>query len=89
MEKLKLTSIRLSVETLDRAERLSWDSEFYTTSDILRIAIWIGLKFMHSGIISKLLIMMSKEELGKEIVTLEDVLHTAGITREASRDNEV
>ena len=77
MEKLKLTSIRLSMETLDRAERLSWDSDIYNTSDILRIAIWIGLKFMRVGIISKLLVMMSKEELKGEIITLEDVIHTA------------
>lgn len=76
MEKLKLTSIRLSVETLDRAERLSWDSGIYNTSDIFRIAIWIGLKFMRVGIISKLLVMISKEEIKGEIVTLEEVIHT-------------
>lgn len=78
MENLKLTSIRLSKDSLDRAERLSGDSRFYTTSDILRVAIWIGLKFLSRRSISELLVMMWREENSNEIITLEDVIRTAG-----------
>lgn len=77
MGNLKLTSIRLSKDSLDRAEQLSSDSRYYSTSDVLRVAIWIGLKFMSIKSIHSFLLMMFRDETGRDIITLEDVLRTA------------
>lgn len=78
MEKLKLTSVRLSKDTLDSASKLSNVVIGRCTSDILRIAIWLGLKFMSAGVLHQLQDMMWKEETGWKSYTLEDVLRTLG-----------
>ena len=78
MEKLKLTSVRLSKDTLDRASKLSNVVIGRCTSDILRIAIWLGLKFMNAGVLHQLQDMMWKAETGWKSYTLEDVLRTLG-----------
>lgn len=78
MEKLKLTSVRLSKGTLDSASKLSNAGIYRCTSDILRIAIWLGLKFMNAGVLRQLQDMMWKEEIGWKQYTLEDVLRTLG-----------
>lgn len=78
MEKLKLTSVRLSKDTLGSASKLSNAVIGRCTSDILRIAIWLGLKFMNAGVLHQLQDMMWKEETGWKSYTLEDVLRTLG-----------
>lgn len=78
MEKFKLTSVRLSKGTLDSASKLSNADNYLCTSDILRIAIWLGLKFMRAGVLLKLQDMMWKEETGWKSYTLEEVLRILG-----------
>lgn len=79
MEILKLTSIRVSKESLINAEKLGKKCGYYQRSSVLRVAIWVGLKFMQPGVLHKYLRMMwEEEECGKHF-TLEDVLRTAGV----------
>ena len=78
MEKLKLTSVRLSKGTLDSASKLSNAENYLCTSDILRIAIWLGLKLMRPGVLLQLQHMMAQEETGWKSYTLEEVLRILG-----------
>ena len=78
MEKLKLTSVRLSKGTLDSASKLSNAENYLCTSDVLRIAIWLGLKLMRPGVLLQLQDMMGKEETGWKSYTLEEVLRIIG-----------
>lgn len=78
MECLKLTSIRLSKDLLDKASKLGKELGYYKTSDVLRVAIWLGLKILKPGVLHKYLDMMWKEELGWSYFSLDDVLHTTG-----------
>lgn len=78
MEKLKLTSVRLSKGTLDSASKLSNADNYLCTSDILRIAIWLGLKLMRPGVLLQLQHMMAQEETGWKSYTLEEVLRILG-----------
>ena len=78
MEKLKLTSVRLSKGTLESASKLSNAGNYLCTSDILRIAIWLGLKLMRAGVLLQLQHMMAQEETGWKSYTLEEVLRILG-----------
>ena len=78
MENLKLKSIRLSKKDLGKAEELSAQLTYYTTSDIIRVAIWVGLKFIQPRVISELLRMMWQEEFNGVSYDARDVLRTAG-----------
>lgn len=78
MEKLKLTSVRLSKGTLDSASKLSNAENYLCTSDILRIAIWLGLKLLRPGVLLQLQHMMAQEETGWKSYTLEEVLRILG-----------
>lgn len=82
MEKLKLTSIRLPESSLASASELSTGFWHYTSSNIIRIAIWIGLKFLYLGTISQLARMMFEEERTGKRYTLDDVLRTAGVIKD-------
>lgn len=82
MECLKLTSIRLSKDSLDKASKLGRELGYYKTSDVLRVAIWLGLKFLKPGVLHKYLDMMWKEELGWYHFSLVDVLRTAGVLKD-------
>lgn len=78
MEVLKLTSIRLSKSALSRAAGLSHSLGYYKTSDIIRLAIWVGFKVLKPGVLQKLMQMQWKEESRGVYFTLDDVLRTAG-----------
>lgn len=78
MEVLKLTSIRLSKSALSRAEGLAHSLGYYKTSDVIRLAIWVGFKVLKPGVLQKLMQMMWKEETRGVYFTIEDVIHTAG-----------
>lgn len=82
MSKLKLTSIRVSTESLDSAHALSKQMNYYSPSDVLRLAMWVGLKVITPSCASKLMGMMWKEEAGLDIITLESVLRTAGAIKD-------
>lgn len=78
MEILKLTSIRLSKSALSQANQLSRSLGYWRTSDVLRVAIWIGLKFIKPGVLHELLQMMWQEEVNGANYSPRDVLRTAG-----------
>lgn len=78
MEVLKLTSVRLSKSALANAAKLGRELGYYRTSEIIRLAVWIGLKFMKPGVIHQLLDMMWKEKLGWKSYSPRDILRTAG-----------
>lgn len=77
MEILKLTSIRLPKSALSRAAGLARSLGYYKTSDVIRLAIWVGFKILKPGVLQKLMQMMWQEETRGVCFTLEDVLHTA------------
>lgn len=79
MKVLKLTSIRLPKAYLEAASKVGRDFGYYQTSQVLRVAIWLGLKFIKPGVLRKLLDMMWEEEENSKHFTLEDVLRTAGV----------
>lgn len=82
MEKMQLTSIRLSKEIVDIAIKIGKDCEHIKTSDVLRVALWIGLKFMNRGVLSRFLKMMWREEVGFQSYSVNDVIRTAGVTED-------
>lgn len=82
MEILKLTSIRLSKSSLSVANALAKKLGYYRSSEVLRVAIWVGLKALKPGVMRSLLHMMWEEEEGFAYYGLEDVLRAAGIELE-------
>lgn len=77
MENLKLTSIRLSKSALASAKELARTTEYYRPSDILRVAIWLGLKFLKPGVLHKFMHMIWEEEVNGADYCAADVLRTA------------
>lgn len=82
MIKLKLTSVRLPESSLASASELSTGFWRIKSSDIIRLAIWVGLKLLYLGTIEKLIHMMWEEEEKGKRYSLEDVLRTAGVIKE-------
>lgn len=78
MEVLKLTSVRLSKSALAQAAVLGKHLGYYRTSDVIRVAIWVGLKFMKPGVLHEYLQMMWEEEEKGIKYSARDVLRTAG-----------
>lgn len=78
MEILKLTSIRLSKSSLSQAAALGRGLGYFRQSDVLRIAIWIGLKILKPGVIHEFAHMMWEEEDKGANYSAADVLRTAG-----------
>ncbi len=78
MEILKLTSIRLSKSSLSQAAALGRGLGCFRQSDVLRVAIWIGLKFLKPGVIHEFMHMMWQEEVNGAEYCAADVLRTAG-----------
>lgn len=79
MEKLKLTSIRLEKSSLEKASRIAKDNRYHKSSDIIRTALWVGLKIVNSRNCGKLSNYQFQEEILKTSYGLEDVLRTAGL----------
>lgn len=82
MDELKLTSIRLPKSALSRAAEFGRSLGFYKTSDVIRIAIWVGFKIIKPSVLPKLMHMIWEEEAKGVSFTLEDVLRTAGVNIE-------
>lgn len=78
MEILKLTSIRLTKSALSQAAGLAHSLGYYKTSDVIRLAIWVGFKVLKPGVLQKLMTMMWKEESRGVYFTIDDVIRTAG-----------
>lgn len=79
MEILKLTSIRLSKSALAKAAAIASTRGYYQSSNIIRLALWVGLKVVKPGVLQTLFHMMWLEEEKGEDYTLEDVLRAAGV----------
>ncbi|MBR2116002.1 MAG: hypothetical protein IJ942_03215 [Alistipes sp.] len=88
MEVLKLTSIRLSKKALGRAGILGSSLGYGRSSDIIRIAIWIGLKALKPGVLRGIMHMMWEEEEGIATYSLQDVLQNSGIELENLKSQE-
>lgn len=88
MEVLKLTSIRLSESVLKEAKELGKNLGYYRTSDMLRVAIWVGLKFMKPGVLHVFLRMMWQEEINNAQYNAWDVLRAAGEKLEKPESSE-
>lgn len=88
MEVLKLTSIRLSKSALSHANQLAKSLGYYRSSDVIRIAIWIGLKFLKPGVVQEFLKMMWEEEEHFAYYDAQDVLRAAGIELENLKNQE-
>ena len=88
MEFLKLTSIRLSKKTLAQAQEISRGRVYFSTSDVIRLAVWIGLKVVKVGLFHELSQMMWQEEYNGVNYSLEDVLRTAGVKLENLKNVE-
>lgn len=78
MEVLVLKSIRLSKKSLTIAKELGHDRFFPTTSDVLRLAIWLGLKLLQPRLLHEFMRMMWQEEFNGVNYSAADVLRTAG-----------
>lgn len=78
MENLKLTSIRLSKSVLARANEIAKVVKYYSTSDVIRLAIWVGLKFMKPGVIIVLMQMKLRESVNATKYSAGDVLQSIG-----------
>lgn len=79
MENLKLTSIRLSKAALAQANNLARSIGYFQTSQVIRVAIWVGLKMIKPSVFVNLSAMMWEDEEGIKHYTLEDVLRAAGV----------
>ena len=88
MEFLKLTSIRLSKKALEQAQEMSRGRVYFSKSDVIRMAIWIGLKVIKVGSFHELSQMMWQEEYDGVNCSLEDVLRTAGVKLENLKNIE-
>lgn len=82
MSNLKLTSIRVSTEALDSAHYLAEQQGYYNPSDVMRLAMWLGFKLASPRCVSELFRLMWREEAGLDVVTIDDVLRTAGVIKD-------
>lgn len=82
MSELKMCSLRLESDSLEWADKLANNAGYWTRSDIIRLAIWVGAKVITSRHLSELNRLRWEEEFREFDVALEDVLRTAGFTLE-------
>lgn len=85
METLKLTSIRLEKRSLEQANRIAKEFHCYMTSDVIRTALWAGLKIVNSRNYAKLSHLHWDEDAHGVHYGLEDVLHAAAQNNEGAR----
>lgn len=85
MEPLKLTSIRLDRQSLEQADKIAKCRQCYHQSDVLRLAIWAGLKIVNANNLYRLSRLQWDEEYHGVHHELEDVLRTAAQNKEGAR----
>lgn len=85
METLKLTSIRLEKRSLEQANRIAKEIGFYQSSNVIRIALWAGLKIVTSRNWSRLAHLQFEEEEHGVHYLLEDVIQSAVQNQEGAR----
>lgn len=85
MEPLKLTAIRLDKQSLEQANILAKEYHYYLGSDVIRTAIWVGLKIVNSRNLPRLSHLHWDEDAHGARYGLEDVLHAAAQNNEGAR----
>ena len=85
METLKLTSIRLDRQSLEQANRIAKEHWYYTGSDVIRTALWAGLKIVNSRNLPRLSHLYWDESVLGTHYGLEDVSQAAGTKNEEAR----
>lgn len=85
METLKLTSIRLEKRSLEQANRIAKEIHCFMTSDVIRTALWAGLKIVNARNHAKLSHLHRDEEAHGALYGLEDVLRAAAQNNEGAR----
>lgn len=65
MERLKLTSLRISEKCLQRAEKIASGQRYYKTSEVLRLAISFGLLICEKGVVCRLNWLMYESDMGR------------------------
>lgn len=88
MEKLKLYSLRLDSESLKWAKDIASRSGVWNCSDVVRLAIWVGSKVITSRCLTELMRLMVRDTFWNSEVTIDDVLHTAGVKLENLKKEE-
>lgn len=88
MEEKKIYSLRLDSETLEWANKIASRHYPFTRSDVIRLAIWIGMKVITSRHLSDLIRLKYHEEFMEFGVTLEGVLRSAGFELENLKKEE-
>lgn len=84
METLKLTSIRLEKRSLEQANRIAKEIGYFQSSEVIRIALWIGLKIINARNFRRLIHLRFEEELKNDYVSLEDVIQAAAQNKEGA-----
>lgn len=85
METLKLTSIRLERRSLEQANDIAKQYHYYSGSDVIRTALWAGLKIVNSRNLPRLSNMHWDEDAHGAHYGLEDVLHAAAQNNEGAK----
>lgn len=85
METLKLTSIRLERQSLEQANNIAKEYQYYSGSDVIRIALWVGLKIVNSRNLPRLSHLHWDEDAHGARYGLEDVLHAAVQNKEGAK----
>lgn len=88
MSTLKLYSLRLESAMIDRADEVASQLSYWSRSDIIRLAIWIGQKVVEPRVVTNLHHLWWEEQFKGTRVTLEDVIRTAGIELENLKNQE-
>lgn len=74
--------MRVESESLEWADKIVNRRGFWTRSDVIRLAIWIGKKVITSRHLDELVRLKVHEDFRDFEIPLEDVLRTAGFTLE-------
>lgn len=85
METLKLTSIRLDRQSLEQANNIAKEYRYYSGSDVIRTALWAGLKIVNSHNLPRLSTLHWDEDAHGAHYGLEDVIRTAAQNKEGAR----
>lgn len=88
MSVLKVYSLRLESAMIDRADDVAGQLSFWSRSEIIRLAIWIGQKVVEPRVVGALHRLWWQEQFKGTNVTLEDVIRTAGIELENLKSQE-
>lgn len=82
MDVLKVYSVRLESGLVGRIEKIANDSIYWSRSDVMRLAMWIGEKVIDCRHLPELQKLWWQESFNNCSVSIEDVLRAAATTLE-------